>query len=216
MTKKTVAIVDYGVGNVFSVKQAVEYGGDAKAFITNDTSIITNANRVILPGVGAFSEGMNGLDASNLIEPILDVAKNGVPILGICLGMQMFASVSYEFKITDGLNLIPGEVKRIPEIGPSGDSLKIPYVGWAPINVNHDQATKSGHLGNSMGESVYFVHSFQLIPNDPQHLLASYNYNGIEITAAVQKDNVLGVQFHPEKSGEVGLKIISDFIQGNS
>ncbi|MDB2582746.1 imidazole glycerol phosphate synthase subunit HisH [Gammaproteobacteria bacterium] len=211
--KKIVAIVDYGVGNVFSVKQAVESYGGAEAYITNQPSLIKTADRVILPGVGAFSEGMKGLIESELVEPIMDVVDRGIPILGICLGMQMLATFSDEFITTPGLNLIPGKVQRIPEIGDNGAPLKVPYVGWAPIQINKELDDHSSCLDSAFNKAVYFVHSFQLIPDDPKHLLSSYSHNGIQITAAVQKDNVTGVQFHPEKSGEIGLKIIKNFIQ---
>ena len=164
--KKIVAIVDYGIGNVFSVKQAVEAEGDAEAYITNESSLIKTADRVILPGVGAFSEGMKGLIESDLVEPIMDVVGRGVPILGICLGMQMLATHSDEFTTTSGLDLIPGKVQRIPEIGVSGAPLKVPYVGWAPLQINKELVDHSSYLDNAFNKAVYFVHSFRYLSLD--------------------------------------------------
>jgi imidazole glycerol-phosphate synthase subunit HisH len=121
--------------------------------------------------------------------------------------------MSNEFSLTAGLGLIGGEVQRIPEIGVGGASLKVPYVGWAPLRVNKDFPSVSSCLHSASNKAVYFVHSFHLVPENSSNLLASYCYNGVEITAAVQKGNVTGVQFHPEKSGVVGLQIIKNFIQ---
>lgn len=208
---KKVAIIDYGIGNLFSVKRSVEASGDVEVLVTNKSSEIISSDRIILPGVGAFEVGMNGLKKFKLHETILKSAELGIPIMGICLGMQMLASISREFGDTNGLDLIPGEVKEIPKVGVKGNILKVPFIGWAPLEV--ENGVKNNILQNVKGESVYFVHSYQFIPRKNEHLAASYYYSGNLITAAVRNKNILGVQFHPEKSGRVGLRIIKDFIE---
>ena len=210
--KKNVVIVDYGVGNLFSVKRATEACELANVSVTNNPSKIAAADRIILPGVGAFAVGMKGLSDAGLIEAILTATSKGVPVLGICLGMQMLASLSREFGITEGLDLIGGEVKVIANVDDDGAPLKVPFVGWAPLRVSKDYQEIPSCLDHANGKAVYLVHSYQLIPSNSSHLIATYSYNGCEITAAVRKGNITGVQFHPEKSGTVGLKIISDFI----
>jgi glutamine amidotransferase len=210
--KKNIIIVDYGIGNLFSVKRAVEICELANVSVTNEPSKIAAADRIILPGVGAFAVGMKGLSDAGLIDAILTATSKGVPVLGICLGMQLLASLSREFGTTVGLDLIGGEVEPIGNLDASGAPFKVPFVGWAPIRLSKENPDIRSCLDQADGKAVYFVHSYQLIPSNSSHLLATYSYNGHEITAAVRKGNVTGVQFHPEKSGTVGLKIISDFI----
>jgi glutamine amidotransferase len=155
---------------------------------------------------------MNGLRERGLVSHLIAAAHAGKHLLGICLGMQLLATTSEEFGQHSGLGLIPGEVKAIPRTGIEGDTLKVPFIGWAPLILNPHHPYGESFLDASNGKSVYLVHSYQLQPRDPKHLLASYHVGGRMITAAVRDGNVTGVQFHPEKSGTVGLQIIKEFI----
>jgi imidazole glycerol-phosphate synthase subunit HisH len=210
--KKNVVIVDYGVGNLLSVKRAAEECGLANVSVTNESSKIAAADRIILPGVGAFTVGMRGLSDAGLIGAILAASSRGVPLLGICLGMQLLASLSREFGTTAGLDIIGGEVELIENPDFSGVPFKVPFVGWAPLKLSKENTNIRSCLDQADGEAVYLVHSYQLVPYNSNHVLATYSYNGCEITAAVRNGNVTGVQFHPEKSGLLGLRIIRDFI----
>ena len=205
-------IVDYGIGNVFSVKRALEQCGDTQAKLSSDPEEIQNADRIVLPGVGAFRDGMQGLIDRDLIEPIFNSIKQGKPFLGICLGMQMLVSTSQEFGETPGLDLIPGKV--IPILESSNNKLiKIPYIGWAKLNITEKAELKTSVLKNfSKNSYVYLVHSYHVQTENINNTIATYDYGGITVTAAIEKDNVIGLQFHPEKSGEVGLGIIKKFL----
>jgi glutamine amidotransferase len=206
-----VAIVDYGIGNLFSVRRAFEQCG-AEVAVSDDPKVILSAPRLVLPGVGAFADGMRGLAARGLDEVVKEFARSGRPLLGICLGMQMLATMSEEFGEHAGLDLIPGRVACIPRVDSDGKPYKVPHVGW------DDLQSKQPWTGSILeqltpGDAVYLVHSYAVRPDDDRHRLAYCVYNGAEISAAIRKDNVYGVQFHPEKSGKVGLKIISSFAQ---
>lgn len=210
--KKKVIIVDYGLGNIFSVQRAIEAVGDFNIIVSNKRVEIANADRIILPGVGAFAEGMQGLQKYDLINELTYVAKSGVPILGICLGMQLLTTSSEEFGNHIGLNLIPGSVKKIPNYSVEGGGLKVPFISWAPLQMAEEDAA-NGLFSGVKSECVYLVHSYQVIPDVQDQIKASYFYGGHKITAAVKCGNVYGVQFHPEKSGRVGLKILKNFLQ---
>lgn len=213
MMGNRITIIDYGVGNLYSVRRAVEMSGGEDIRVSADPADIANADRIILPGVGAFEDGMRGLHEHGLIDAIIAHARSGKPLLGICLGMQMLASVSEEFGTHAGLDLIPGEVKAIPRKAVDGKSLKVPFIGWVPIKVeNAGVAAHSCLREHSPGAAVYLVHSFHVIPKDPAHLLASYSFGGNAIAAAICKDNITGLQFHPEKSGAAGLAILRSFV----
>lgn len=191
-----IAIVYYGVGNIRSIHKAVEYVG-GKAVVTSDPEEIESADGIILPGVGAFRAAIKEL------EPLRDViVKAKVPVMGICLGMQLFASESEEDGIHRGLNIIPGRVIRFPrKVG------KIPHMGWNQINVK-----KSNYLLEGLdGKYVYFVHSYYFA-TDEEYVLTTTEY-GIEFASSVVRDNFVGFQFHPEKSGKVGLEIIRRFVE---
>jgi glutamine amidotransferase len=211
MTKR-VTIIDYGIGNLYSVRRAVEVSGGEDIRVSGRPEDIAEADKLILPGVGAFEDGMNGLRERGLVPHIIAAARAGKPLLGICLGMQLLATTSEEFGLHSGLGLIPGEVKPIPRMSIDGDALKVPFIGWSPLTLNARHPSQDSCLANVQGKAVYLVHSYELEPNDPTHLLASYSVGGHMITAAVRHGNVTGVQFHPEKSGTVGLKVISAFL----
>lgn len=210
----TVLVIDYGISNLFSVCRALEYCG-AKVIVSNDPKALLSANRVVLPGVGAYSDGMKGLQTHNLDKAILEFFHMGKPLLGICLGMQMLASVSEEFGVHDGLNIIPGRVVAIPQENPQGICHPVPHVGWADLILGDNLSDWQETIldGISEGEAVYMTHSFAVQPNDETHRLANCMYNGVLISAAIRNKNFYGVQFHPEKSGAVGLKILSNFLK---
>lgn len=200
-----VAIVDYGVGNLFSLKSSLEAIGE-EVIVSGDKNEIIGAERIILPGVGAFSDAAAKLKESGLDKVIIEEAKKGKPIMGICLGMQMLLERSYEYGVYEGLGLIKGEIKPIGDVIPKG--LKIPHIGWNALNFKGEKSEIFKYLNE--GDFVYFVHSYHA-ENCPD-VIATSEY-GAPLTAAVAKDNVYGCQFHPEKSGEVGLKILKAFCE---
>lgn len=206
-----IAIVDYGSGNTHSVRRAFEHCG-AEPVLSADAAVIERADRLVLPGVGAFADGMRGLHERGLIEPIHRFAKSGRPFLGICLGMQMLATTSEEFGVHEGLNLIRGSVVQIPSCDVDGKPHKIPHIGWAEL------VPAAAWEGSILGDtpehtSVYLVHSFRFEPEDVGHRLADCYYGGHRIAAAVRSGNITGCQFHPEKSGEAGLRMIASFLR---
>ena len=209
-----VTVIDYGVGNLLSVSKAIEHCG-AKVTVTSDPESILSAGLVVLPGVGAFADGMSALKTSGLDTVVRQVAAKGTPLLGICLGMQLLFDESEEFGATAGLGLIPGRVVNIPSITTTGESQKIPHIGWNELVLPDQNRSWQADLLTDItpGEAVYFVHSFMAVPATHLHRLADCTYGGISISAAVQRDNVFGCQFHPEKSGEVGLKLLRKFIR---
>jgi glutamine amidotransferase len=209
-----VAVVDYGVGNLLSVRRALEHCG-ATVLVTDDHEVLRRAPRVILPGVGAYANAMVELRVRGLDDVVQDIASGGAPLLGICLGMQMLLDESEEFGTTAGLGLIPGKVVPVPARTTSGDSQKIPHIGWnalvAPPGRKSWAGTLLGHA--KPGDAVYFVHSFMAQPTDPAHRIADCLYGGVAISAVVGHRNVFGCQFHPEKSGAVGLNILRAFLE---
>ena len=213
MPAPNVVIVDYGVGNLLSVQRALEHCG-VKAVITGDADLILAAAKVVLPGVGAFPAGMKQLAAQGLDRVVREVAGNGVPLLGICLGMQMLVDGSDEFGSSAGLGLIPGRVVAVPAIGSAGLAHKIPHIGWNELRPGTGGANWNTGLlrGVEPGQAVYFVHSFMVEPADSRHRIADCLYDGIRIAAVVAHANVMGCQFHPEKSGAVGLEILRNFL----
>jgi len=211
---KNVVIVDYGMGNLLSVQRAFEHC-NARVKIANSPAQIEKAEFLVLPGVGAFADGMRELESRGLVKPIRAFAKTGRPFLGICLGMQMMLETSEEFGIYNGLSLIPGKVVMIPKNGPDGTFHKIPHIGWNSLLPLHDNGDWDNTIlhGISPGESVYFVHSFSAVPAHSQNDLADCSYNGLRLCAAIQSGNVYGCQFHPEKSSSTGLRIIKNFLK---
>lgn len=200
-----ITIIDYGVGNLFSLKSSFTAIG-VEAEVSDDPEILRKSEKLILPGVGAFEDAARKLRETGLDEVVKSAAQAGSPILGICLGMQMLFDKSYEFGVHQGLGLIPGEIVPIRDGIP--ENLKVPHIGW-----NSLKFTKESPLFRyiSDGDYVYFVHSYYA-SGCADNTIAVSEY-GAELTAAVQNGNVFGCQFHPEKSGEVGLKILKAFAE---
>jgi imidazole glycerol-phosphate synthase subunit HisH len=207
------AVIDYGVGNLLSVRRGLEHCG-ASVEVTADHKAILTAPRVILPGVGAFANAMKELRRQGLDEVVLDIVSRGTPLLGICLGMQMLLDESEEFGKTEGLGLIPGSVVPIPSTTMDDQPQKIPHIGWNSLLLPKGFENWDNNILQEVypNESVYFVHSFMAIPSNPEHSIANCLYGGIQITATIERNNVYGCQFHPEKSGEVGLKVLKQFL----
>ena len=201
-----IAIVDYGVGNLFSLVSSFKAIG-VTAVATGDIETIKKADKIILPGVGAFGDAAEKLFSSGLAEVVIEQAKSGKPLLGICLGMQLLFDKSYEYGEHKGLSLIKGEIRPISEVIPK--DYKIPHIGWNALNFKNGKNEIFKYLND--GDFVYFVHSFYGAKCG-ESVIATAEY-GAELTAAVAKDNVYGCQFHPEKSGEVGLKILKAFCE---
>ncbi len=198
-----IGIIDYGVGNLFSLQSSFAAIGEA-CVVTGDPAEIRRADRLILPGVGAFADAADKLRRSGLFDLILDEAGRGKPLMGICLGMQLLFKKSFEYGEHQGLGLIPGRVEPIAKAIAPG--LKIPHIGWNALQFRH----KSGILeGVEEGSHVYFVHSYHAVGCE-DFTTAVTEYGGT-LTASVQRDNVAGCQFHPEKSGQVGLAILKNF-----
>lgn len=200
-----VAIVDYGVGNLFSLKSSFAAIG-VDIIVTADPEVLKNADGIVLPGVGAFEDAAKKLRNSGLDKVLIELAASGKPLLGICLGMQLLFEKSYEYGEHKGLGLIQGSVKPIRDVIPS--ELKIPHIGWNPLIYKKKNPLFS-YIND--GDCVYFVHSFYAADCDAS-VVAVSEY-GAELTAAVQNKNVFGCQFHPEKSGDVGLKILKAFAE---
>lgn len=210
---KLVTIVDYGIGNIFSVSRAFQSCG-ADVLVTDKPEDVLTATSVVLPGVGAFSNGMNGLRERGLVDPIRAHAASGKPLLGICLGMQMLFTGSDEFGNHQGLDIIAGRIIPIEPKDPEGQPLKVPHIGWSELmRTEVGPQWDASILKFVNGDAhCYFVHSFTAFPEDERHRLADTYYGTSRISAAVAKGNVYGCQFHPEKSGAVGLKIIEGFL----
>ena len=211
----TVAIIDYGAGNLHSAAKAfervaAERGQGDKISVTSDPDIVRNADRVMLPGVGAFADCKAGLDAVTGMVEVLEerVIKDGVPFLGVCVGMQLLASEGREKTVTQGLGWIPGAVEKI---APSDPALKIPHMGWNTITVTRPHALLEGIETGPDGLHAYFVHSYHLKTDHANTLVATTDYGGA-LTACVGRDNIFGTQFHPEKSQALGLALISNFL----
>ena len=198
-----IAIVDYGVGNLFSLKSSLDMVG-ADCIVTSDENIIKNAEKIILPGVGAFRDARRKLTESGLDKVIVEEAKSGKPLLGICLGMQMLFEKSYEYGEYEGLGLIKGEIKPIADV--IGEGLSIPHIGWNPL-IFKKETPLFKYLKE--GDCVYFVHSYYAADCD-ESVTATAEY-GCELTASAENKNVYGCQFHPEKSGKAGLSILKAF-----
>lgn len=204
-----IGIVDYKINNLLSIFRAVQLQG-VEPIICKTSEHILDCDKIILPGVGAFPDGVKELQNIGLFSPIQEFAKSGKSVLGICLGMQLLHTLSEEITETTGLDLIQGKIQKLPKETELGKTL-VPHVGWEKLQTA--QTWNGTVLENCSEDSfVYFVHSFYSIPENPKDVLAFCNFYGQNITAAVKKDNVTGLQFHPEKSGKVGLEILKQFI----
>lgn len=201
-----IAIIDYGVGNLFSLKSSLEAIGQ-QAVVTREQEMLDRASHIILPGVGAFGDAVQKLHDTGMFRAALHQAEQGKPMLGICLGMQMLLETSYEYGMHQGLGLIQGEVRPISEQIPEG--LLIPHMGWNSLSFGKNKSPLFADVKE--GEYVYFVHSFAGVGCGAQ-CIATTEY-GAPLTAAVQNKNVYGTQFHPEKSGKTGLKILKTFCE---
>jgi len=211
-----VAIIDYGSGNLHSAAKAFERAareGEANAeiVVTADPRAVAAADRIVLPGVGAFADCKRGLEAVPGMRDALEktVRENGRPFLGICVGMQLMATRGLEFEVTDGLDWIPGEVRAIELRDPD---LKIPHMGWNTLTIVNEHALLAGIETGEQGLHAYFVHSFHLVPDSRTAIVAETDYGG-PVTAMVARDNMAGTQFHPEKSQTLGLKLIANFLK---
>lgn len=207
-----IAIIDCGISNLLSIKRAVELF-DSNVVITYNEHIVENADKIILPGVGAFEHGMKQLQERGMLEVINKQVSDGKPILGICLGMQMLFESSEEGGLFNGLGLIPGVVKKIPYVNIDGEVQNVPHIGWEKLEINESQRDDILLSGLDLQQEVYFVHSFEAHVTQSKNLVATALYGGRNICAIARKDNVVGCQFHPEKSGQVGLQILENYIK---
>ena len=209
-----VTIIDYGVGNLLSVQRGFESCG-ARVVLTSNPDQILSSKRIVLPGVGAFPNAMEALNKLDLITVIQELDKLSTPLLAICLGMQLLMYESDEFGVTAGLGLIPGRVVAVPKENIAGDLQKVPHIGWSALKSSTKTHNWNGTLlqDNEIGDAAYFVHSFMAQPADDKNLFAHVVYGGHRISAVIAKNQITGCQFHPEKSGEVGLKILRRFIE---
>jgi glutamine amidotransferase len=210
--KVSVTVVDYGMGNLYSVSRAFEHAG-ASVKLTEDAGEIMSASHLVLPGVGAFRRGMEELTKRDVVEPLRQYAKTGRPMLGICLGMQMLFDESDEFGCHPGLGLIPGKVCSIPSRRADRTPRKIPHIGWNGLLPAAGSCWAGTLLdGMAEGAEAYFVHSYTAFPALESDLLAEAEYEGFRITAVVRRGQLYGCQFHPEKSGAAGLRILDRFL----
>lgn len=209
-----VTIIDYGLGNLLSIQRAFEYCG-AEVIMTQRPDEVLAAEYLVLPGVGAFQDGMYGLQQRGLVEPIQEYATKQRPFLGICLGMQLMMDSSEEFGFCRGLSLIKGPVKAIPNTAPDGIQHKIPHIGWKPLQCSQNCSSWEKTIldGLPAKSYVYFVHSYTPVPLSEDNRLADCYYNGYRLSAVIQEGALYGCQFHPEKSGPVGISIIKNWLR---
>lgn len=203
-----IAIIDYGVGNLFSLKSSLSAIG-AEAVVTRDQQVLNQADHIILPGVGAFGDAADKLRETGMFQVVLDQAASGKPLLGICLGMQLLFEESEEYGRHRGLGLIPGRVVSMEPVVPRG--YKVPHIGWNALHFPKDRPADPLFRYIREGDCVYFVHSYYATDCE-ESVIATAEY-GPELTAAVRRGNVMGTQFHPEKSGAVGLNILRAFCE---
>ncbi len=210
-----IVIIDTGSSNILSLKRAVEIF-NSNVSVTSNSQAILSANKIFFPGVGAFKKVMKTLEARKLIETLIKAKEKKIPLFGICLGLQLFFNESEEFGPSKGLGLIEGNVKMLPKNSKNQEKLKIPNMGWFKLNLNKKFTNKKlSKFVSSIDEQnfYYFVHSYFVNPLKKENIVATYNFGGHKIPAIVAKDNLIGCQFHPEKSGKKGLELISNFLK---
>ena len=210
-----IIIIDTGSSNILSLKKAVEIFNSNVEVTTNSNKILS-ANKIFFPGVGAFKKVMDNLETNKLTETLMKIREKKTPLLGICLGLQLFFDSSEEFGKSKGLGLINGNVKKLPTVSLENHKLKIPNMGWFKLDLNNQFVNnKFSKFVRSIDENThyYFVHSFFVDPVEKNNIAATYSFGGHKIPAIVSKDNFIGCQFHPEKSGKKGLEIISNFLK---
>ena len=205
-----IGIINYGMGNLHSVAKALEKAG-ARVELVSDAEKLKNYDRIVLPGVGAFRDCVGALQETGMDVALKSSLLGGTPFLGICLGMQVLMDVSYEFGRYPGLGLIPGAVKPFPAQHPQ-QGHKIPHMGWNDVTLSSEKNTHPV-LAPLAGQQVYYVHSYCCMPANPDHLLAACSYGGYPFAAAIGYDNIMAVQFHPEKSQKAGLSMLEAFLQ---
>lgn len=206
-----VTVVDYGSGNLFSVSRAIEECG-GKVILTGAPAEVATADRLVLPGVGAFSAAMKALTDRGLADAVRHFVGTGRPFLGICVGMQVMMDYSEEFGHHDGFGFVAGGVVAVPTTGADGTPHPVPHIGWNGLVPGANGWDGTPFAAIAPGTAVYFVHSFAARPEKPENVLATCDYDGRVITAGIVRDNMVGCQFHPEKSGSAGLAIVRDFI----
>lgn len=210
MNKEYVAVIDYGMGNLFSIMNICRLVG-MEAVKTSGKEVIKNAAAVILPGVGAFGDAMSVLEKLDLTGLLMDSANSGKPFLGICLGMQLLMSESEEFGINKGLGIIAGRVIRFPGFNDKNEKIRVPHIGWNRIFLAQNSAVQDPILHNIRdGEFMYFVHSYFALP-PAEVIITSTEYCGIRYCSGIRKDNLFAFQFHPEKSGPCGIQLFKNF-----
>jgi glutamine amidotransferase len=208
--KILVAIVDYKIGNLFSVQNALKHL-ELDSVITSDAEEIRKADALILPGVGAFGDAMNNLKGLGLIKPIKEFVDSGKPFMGICLGLQLLFSESEEFGTNKGLDIIKGNVVKFKQSGFNHNFTKVPQISWNQIYSKNIYWDATELKGIQNGEYMYFVHSFYVVPENPSHVLSVTYYEGFEYCSSIKMNNVFACQFHPEKSGRKGMRILKNF-----
>ena len=210
MINDVITIVDYGLGNLYSVQRLLNHCG-IKFLMADSPRDILNANKILLPGVGAFASGMKLLEQKKFIKPIIEKAKSGTPLLGICLGMQLLVNSSNEFEFCKGLGLIEGKTATIPTNINEKDKRKVPSIGWSSVKLKKNSCNQGLFKRLNEKNSFYFLYSQQVEVKNPEELWGTYHYKDLEITAVIRSKNVMGVQFHPEKSGNSGMILLKNF-----
>ena len=203
-----ISIIDYSIGNVQSIINAL-YDDGIKTILTDNEQLILDADAVILPGVGAFNKAMTELRKRNIPKTLYKFIQTGKPLLGICLGMQLLLEESEEFVKTEGLGLCEGKVKKFP----INSEVRFPHVSWNELSINQNKNKISLLDGIKETDSFYFIHNFVCIPKNQQEVLATTNYGDYEFCSVIEKENIYGCQFHPEKSGMYGKKVLKNFIE---
>jgi glutamine amidotransferase len=213
MSRPQVAIIDLGIGNLQSVKRALEEVG-AEVVLTSQISILASAQRILLPGVGAYGAAISQLNERNIAQIIRKKTSEGVPLLGICLGMQLLFETSEEFGSHEGLGLMQGRVVPLPSKNNNGELLKAPHMNWSSLKIPQSCNSSDSFLFSGVGESsFYFAHSYYVSPTSEDHVVANIDYGDYLIPAVVRFKNIFGCQFHPEKSGPAGLNFLKNFLR---